>query len=45
MNIEKVAQMTEQNSASTRDTYNAADHLSALAERENMRATIGRYKI
>ncbi|MBI3221732.1 MAG: methyl-accepting chemotaxis protein [Nitrosomonadales bacterium] len=43
VNIEKVAQMTEQNSAATNNTSNAADHLSELAE--SMRVTVDRFKI
>lgn len=43
VHIEKVAQMTEENSAAANQTAGAANHLAELAD--NMRITVNRFKI
>jgi methyl-accepting chemotaxis protein len=42
LNIEKVAQMTEENSAATEGTAGAADDLEGLADQ--MRTAVNRFK-
>ncbi|MHB8168002.1 MAG: methyl-accepting chemotaxis protein, partial [Sulfuricella sp.] len=42
-NVEKIAQMSEENSAAVQETANAAQHLEHLAT--SMQNTIGRFKV